>query len=415
MPDTQRTLDALWRIEGARIVASLARLTGDVGTAEDLAQEALADALAQWPLEGIPRNPGAWITAVAKRKSIDLWRRKTRLDAKFQELGRGLREPTDKSWDPIDDEVLRLVFIACHPVLAREARVALTLRVVSGLRTEEIARMMLVPVTTIQQRIVRAKKTLAAARIPFETPEPQDWGERLSTVLAVVYLVFTEGYAASSGGELIRRDLAHEALRLGRVLAGLLPREPEVHGLIALMEMQASRFAARISSDGSPILLADQDRTRWDYAQISRGLAALERADAMGHGRGFYGLQAAIAACHCVAPSVAETAWERIVQLYGALCRLAPGPVVELNRAVAVSMAQGPEAGLQLVEDLVRQGALAGSHLLPGVRGELLARLGRGKEAATEFRVARDLAGNTRLGAVFEAKAVAARNEVPQE
>ncbi|MBV1779634.1 sigma-70 family RNA polymerase sigma factor [Paeniglutamicibacter sp. ABSL32-1] len=405
MADTQRTLDALWRIEGARIVATLAKVTGDLGLAEDLAQEALVDALAQWPKEGIPANAAAWITAVAKRKAIDAWRRSTRLDERHREMARNLRESTEQAWEPIDDDVLRLVFTACHPVLSREAQVALTLRVVGGLRTEEIARMMLVPVATVQQRIVRAKKTLAAARIPFEAPEAQTWGERLSAVLAVIYLVFTEGYAATAGDDLIRRELANEALRLGRVLLGLLPREPEVAGLVALMEIQASRFSARTSRDGSPILLADQDRSRWDHSQIMRGRRALERADALRHGRGFYALQAAIAECHAVARSVEETDWDRIVLLYGALCSLAPGPVVELNRAVAVSMADGPDAALRIVDHLARQGALAGSHLLPSVRGELLARLGRGPEAAAEFRLAASLVGNQRMGAVFRAKA----------
>lgn len=405
MADTQRTLDALWRIEGARIVATLAKMTGDLGQAEDLAQEALVDGLAQWPGEGIPKNAGAWITAVAKRKAIDAWRRTTRLDERQRELARNLRESTEQAWEPIDDDMLRLVFTACHPVLSREAQVALTLRVVGGLRTEEIARMMLVPVATVQQRIVRAKKTLAAAKIPFEAPEAQAWGERLSAVLAVIYLVFTEGYAATAGDDLIRRELANEALRLGRVLLGLLPREPEVAGLVALMEIQASRFSARISRDGSPILLADQDRSRWDHSQIMRGRRALERADALRHGRGFYALQAAIAECHAVARSVGETDWDRIVLLYGALCSLAPGPVVELNRAVAVSMAEGPDAALRIVDHLAKQGALASSHLLPSVRGELLARLGRNPEAVAEFHLAASLVGNRRMGAVFRAKA----------
>ena len=405
MADTQRTLDALWRIEGARIVASLAKMTGDLGQAEDLAQEALVDALAQWPGEGIPKNAGAWITAVAKRKAIDAWRRTTRLDERQRELARNLRESTEQAWEPIDDDVLRLIFTACHPVLSREAQVALTLRVVGGLRTEEIARMMLVPVATVQQRIVRAKKTLAAAKIPFEAPEAQAWGERLSAVLAVIYLVFTEGYAATAGDDLIRRELANEALRLGRVLLGLLPREPEVAGLVALMEIQASRFSARITRDGSPIFLADQDRSRWDHSQIMRGRRALERADALRHGRGFYALQAAIAECHAVARSVEDTDWDRIVLLYGALCSLAPGPVVELNRAVAVSMADGPDAALRIVDHLAQQGALAGSHLLPSVRGELLTRLGRNPEAVAEFHLAASLVGNKRMGAVFRAKA----------
>lgn len=405
MAQTQRTLDALWRIEGARIVATLARMTGDLGLAEDFAQEALADALAQWPREGIPTNAGAWITAVAKRKAIDAWRRSARLEARREEMARNLGQTMEESWEPIDDDMLRLVFTACHPVLSREAQVALTLRVVGGLGTREIARMMLVPVATVQQRIVRAKKALAAARVPFQAPEPREWGERLSAVLAVIYLVFTEGYAATAGDDLIRRELAEEALRLGRVLRGLLPREAEVHGLVALMELQASRFSARVSRDGTPVPLADQDRSRWDHSQIVRGRAALERADSLGRGRGFYALQAAIAQCHAVAPGVGETDWEAIVLLYGALCRIAPGPVVELNRAVAISMAEGPEAALRIVDSLAEQGSLAASHLLPGVRGELLARLGRTAEAADEFLVAAARARNNRMAEVFRARA----------
>lgn len=406
-PDIPRTVDAVWRIESARIVATLAKMTGDVGLAEDLAQEAVLDALTQWPESGIPHNAGAWLTAVAKRKAIDGWRRRERLDERYRAIAHDLEHATDDEWQPIDDDVLSLVFTACHPVLSREAQVALTLRTVGGLTTEEIARLLLVPVATVQQRIVRAKKTLSAARVPFEAPEPNEWGARLSAVLGVVYLLFTEGYAATSGDRWIRTELAHEALRLGRVLAGLLPRENEVHGLVALMEFQASRFAARTGRDGTPILLADQDRSRWDQAQIGRGLAALRRADAVGRGRGSYGLQAAIAECHATARSVEETDWDRIVLLYEALGRLAPSPVIELNRAVAVSMATGPASALRIVDGLASDGALRGSHLLPSVRGELLAQLGRTEEARSELLTAAGLTANERESAVLRAKAAA--------
>lgn len=405
--DIRRTVDGVWRIESARIVATLAKATGDVGLAEDLAQEALVEALEKWPETGVPRNAGAWLTTVAKRRAIDAWRRRAALDERHRALALDLEEAADEEWEPIDDDVLRLVFIACHPVLSRESQIALTLRVVSGLSTQEIARMLLVPVPTVQARITRAKKTLAAARAPFETPEPAEWPARLTAVLGVVYLMFTEGYAATAGNRWIRPDLANEALRLGRVLAALVPREPEVHGLVALMEFQASRFSARIAPDGSPVLLADQDRTRWDRAQILRGSGALERADAAGHGRGPYALQAAIAQCHAVAPSVDDTDWERIVVLYEALGRLAPSPVVELNRAVAVSMASGADAALPIVDALAGASALQGSHLLPSVRGELLARLGRADEARAELLTAAHLAANERQSAVLRAKAAA--------
>jgi RNA polymerase sigma factor (sigma-70 family) len=401
----RRTIDAVWRIEGARIIATLAKMTGDVGLAEDLAQEAVLDALTQWPESGVPHNAGAWLTAVAKRKAIDGWRRRERLDERYRAIAHDLEQTSDDEWQPIDDNVLRLVFTACHPVLSRESQVALTLRVVAGLTTEEIARLLLVPVATVQQRIVRAKKTLSAAKVPFEAPEPAEWPARLSAVLGVVYLLFTEGYAATSGDRWIREELASEALRLGRVLAGLLPREPEVHGLVALMEFQASRFAARTARDGSPVLLADQDRSRWDRAQIGRGLAALQRADALGRGRGSYSLQAAIAECHATAASVEDTDWERIVLLYEALGRLAPSPVIELNRAVAVSMSTGPANALRIVDRLVADGSLRDSHLLPSVRGELLARLGRTDEARAELLTAANLTANERESAVLRAKA----------
>ncbi|WP_207454458.1 RNA polymerase sigma factor [Desertivibrio insolitus] len=394
--DVRAGVDAVWRIEGARIIATLARMTGDVGLAEDLAQEAVADALVQWPESGIPQNTGAWLTAIAKRKAIDHWRRRERLDDRYRAIAHDLEEASDAEWQPIPDDVLRLVFTACHPALAREAQVALTLRTVAGLTTEEIARMFLVPVATVQQRIVRAKKTLAAAKVPFEVPDPNEWPARLASVLGVVYLVFTEGYAATSGDRWVRREVADEALRLGRVLAGPMPREPEVHGLVALMEFQASRFAARTAPDGSAVLLEHQDRTKWDRAQIARGRAALEKADATGRGRGPYGLQAAIAECHALAPSVAETDWERIVLLYEALGRLAPNPVVDLNRAVAVSMATGPASALRIVDQIADAGQLAGSHLLPSVRGELLARLGRVEEARSELTTAANLVRNER-------------------
>ena len=412
MDDPRRTLEAVWRIEGARIVGTLARLTNDVVLAEDLAQDAVADALSQWPESGIPQNPGAWLTAVAKHKAIDGWRRRTRLDERYLAMGHDLAVDatgTDgiaaEAWEPIDDDVLRLVFIACHPVLGREAQVALTLRLIGGLTTVEIARMFLVPVATVQQRIVRAKKTLAAAKVPFEVPDPTEWRARLGSVLNVVYLIFTEGYAATAGDRWMRPELADEALRLGRILTGLTPREPEAHALVALMELQASRFGARVATDGTPILLADQDRARWDHGQIGRGRAALARADALGRGRGPYALQAAIAEFHATASSVATTDWGQIVLLYEALGRLAPNPVVELNRAVAVSMATGPASALAIVDSLADDGALRGSHLLPSVRGELLSRLGRIEEARAELVVAAGLATNERERAVLRAKA----------
>ncbi|MFF1255150.1 RNA polymerase sigma factor [Pseudarthrobacter sp. NPDC058329] len=404
-PAVQRTLDAVWRIESARIVATLAKVTGDVGLAEDLAQEALIDALTQWPESGVPDNPGAWLTAVAKRKAIDAWRRRERLDERYRAIAHDLAEMTEDQWQPIPDDVLRLVFIACHPVLSREGQVALTLRTVGGLTTEEIARMLLVPVATVQQRIVRAKKTLSAAQVPFNSPDPNEWNARLGAVLAVLYLIFTEGYAATTGDRWIRTEVANEALRLGRVLAGLLPREPEVYGLVALMEFQASRFAARLDHDGSPVLLADQDRSRWDRTQIGRGRASLARADALGRGRGNYCLQAAIAQCHATARSFEETDWNKIVLLYEALGRLAPGPVVELNHAVAVSMATGPAAALKIVDRLAAEGALRRSHLLPSIRGELLTKLGRTDEAKTELLQAAALTANDKQKAVLLAKA----------
>ncbi|WP_456285376.1 sigma-70 family RNA polymerase sigma factor [Microbacterium sp. JZ70] len=407
----RRSVEAVWRIESARIVATLTRFTGDFATAEDLAQDALAAALEQWPRDGVPANAGAWLVAVAKRRAIDGWRRRERLDERYAAIAREIEsadadgEPYDP--DKIDDDVLRLVFIACHPALSREAQIALTLRVVGGLTTEEIARAFFLPVATVQQRIVRAKKTLAAVKAPFEVPGREEFAERMGTVLSVLYLVFNEGHVASSGERWLRADLAHEALRLGRVLAELAPREPEVHGLVALMEFTAARFPARLGPDGEPVLLDRQDRTRWDRQLIARGRAALARADALGRGRGAYALQAAIAECHDVATSVESTEWERIVLLYEALARLAPSPVVELNRAVAVAMATGPASALRIVDELDRSGALAGSHLLPSVRGELLARLGRNAEARAALEEAARRTANERERDVLRAKAAA--------
>jgi RNA polymerase sigma factor (sigma-70 family) len=407
MTDIRRAVAAVWRIDGARVVATLARYTGDVGDAEDLAQEALAEALESWGRTGVPNNPGAWLTSVGKRRAIDAWRRREKLTERYRLLAHELDEGVDDVWEPIPDDVLRLVFTACHPVLSREAQLALTLRVVGSLTSEEIARLFLVPVATVQQRIVRAKKTLQAASVPFELPEPREWPERLGGVLGVVYLMFTEGYAATSGERWMRPELADEAVRLARMLAGLLPREPEVHGLVALLELQRSRFAARTDATGAPVLLTDQDRRRWDRAQIQRGRDALARCDAHGRGRGPYALQAAIAACHAVAPSVEATDWERIVVLYEALGRIAPSPVVELNRAVAVAMATGPATALAIVDQLASEGALRGSHLLPSVRGELLARLGRLDEARSELTTAALLAANDRERQVLLDKAAA--------
>lgn len=411
----RRAIAAVWRIESARIVATLTRFTGDVGQAEDLAQEAMLEALRQWPAEGVPNNPGAWLTAVAKRRGIDGWRRRERLDERYAAMAHDLEqrggEASGDFFDPdtIDDDVLRLVFVACHPVLSREAQIALTLRIVGGLSSEEIARAFLVPVATVQQRIVRAKKTLAAAKVPFAVPEPQDYAERLGSVLSVIYLVFNEGYLPAAGTEWVRPDVSAEALRLARMVANLMPREPEAWSLVALMEFQASRFAARVARDGTPIPLDAQDRSRWDRAQIERGRIALARADRLGRGRASYGLQAAIAECHAVAPTAAETDWARIVVLYEALGRLAPSPVVELNRAVAVAMATGPASALRLVDELERSGRLAGYPGLPAVRGELLARVGRTQEALGELETAARLTGNERERAALLAKAASLR------
>ncbi|HYQ64725.1 RNA polymerase sigma factor [Actinophytocola sp.] len=398
---------AVWRIESARIVGALARYTGDFALAEDLAQEALAEALVSWPRDGVPRNPAGWLLTVGRRRAIDAFRRRAALGERYATLAHEHSEASDDMpWDPdqIDDDVLALMFIACHPLLSGDARVALTLRVVGGLTSDEIARAFLVPTATVQARITRAKKTLGAARVPFAMPPAQDRAERLGSVLSVVYVIFTEGSTASSGDALIRLDLASEAQRLARVLARLVPDEPEVHGLLALLELTAARFPARTGPDGEPVLLEHQDRRRWDHAAIRRGRAALTRAAQVGRGLGAYGLQAAIAECHAVADSVDTTNWARVVVLYEALGRIAPSPVVDLNRAVAVSMADGPAAALPLVDELVAGGTLAHSHLLPSVRGELLSRLRRPDEARAELEHAIRLCGNERERMVLEGK-----------
>jgi RNA polymerase sigma factor (sigma-70 family) len=410
-PDAvRRTVDAVWRMESARLVGALARVTGDVGLAEELAQDALVAALEQWPQTGIPARPGAWLMATAKHRAIDAFRRTRRLTDKTAEIGRSMAQVEEPDWaaaldEVVEDDVLRLVFIACHPVLSREARVALTLRLVGGLATPEIARAFLVSESTIAQRIVRAKRTLAAARVPFEMPSGADFTDRLSSVLEVVYLVFNEGYAATAGEEWVRPALCSEALRLGRILAELTPDEPEVHGLVALMELQASRLRARTGPDGAPVLLLDQDRGRWDRVLIGRGLTALERATGRGRTLGPYALQASIAACHARARTAGDTDWARIAALYEALAELTPSPVVELNRAVAVSMAYGPTAGLELVDRLSDVPALRGYHLLPSVRGDLLTRLGRPGEARAEFERAAAMTRNERERALLLARA----------
>ncbi|HEV7752356.1 MAG TPA: RNA polymerase sigma factor [Baekduia sp.] len=410
--DVKRTIDAVWRIESARLIAGLARFVRDVGLAEDLAQEALVAALEQWPEAGVPDNPGAWLMATAKHRAIDRLRRADVHRRKTEELGRelALRGDADapdvaaEAADPFDDDVLRLIFTACHPVLSLEARVALTLRLVAGLTTKEIARAYLVPEATVQQRIVRAKRTLSAARVPIEVPERGELPQRLAAVLEATYLIFNEGYAATAGQEWLRPELLEEALRLGRMLAALLPREPEVHGLSALMELQASRARARVGPDGEPILLLDQDRSRWDWMLIGRGLAALERAYAAGGAVGTYTLQAAIAACHSRARAPEDTDWVSIVAVYDGLAQIAPSPVVELNRAVAVGMAFGPAQALWLVDELVHEPALSGYHLLPTARGDLLEKLGRLADARAEFERALTLTQNARERSVLLAR-----------
>jgi RNA polymerase sigma factor (sigma-70 family) len=413
--DTHRAVEAVWRIESAKIIARAARIVGDVGLAEELAQEAFVVALERWPESGVPDNPGAWLMTVAKRRAIDLLRRRTVHERKQEQLGRELEteqagsEPELDATidDPVGDDLLRLIFIASHPVLSTEARVALTLRLLGGLTTEEIARAFLTSAPTVAQRIVRAKRTLAEAHVPFEVPQGADLSARLSSVLEVIYLIFNEGYSATAGDDWLRPGLCEDALRLGRILAELAPQEPEVHGLVALMEIQASRLRARVDPSGRPVLLLDQDRARWDPLLIRRGLAALERAGGLGGALGPYALQAAIAACHARARIAAETDWERIVALYDALVQLTPSPVVELNRAVAVAMAFGPAAGLEIVEALTAEPALQGYHLLPSVRGDLLAKLGRLEEARVEFEHAASLTRNTRERELLLSRAAA--------
>lgn len=445
----RRAVEAVWRIESGRLIAALARVTGDVGMAEELAQDALVAALEQWPDSGVPRNPGAWLTTVAKRRAVDQWRRQAAFGQRAVALAEELRtadaaadvaaaasgtapsaaasramagaplavqtRPDLAVLQPIDDELLRLIFVACHPVLSQDARVALTLRLLGGLSAEQIARAFVVPTATMQQRIVRAKKSLAAAGVPFEVPERAEFAARLDSVLAVIYLVFNEGYSASSGDDWMRPELCREALRLGRVLAELLPREPEVHGVVALMEIQSSRLGARTTATGEPILLLEQDRSRWNQLLIRRGLAALARAErcrqARGAGAGSYQLQAAIAACHARAVTPDATDWARIAELYDQLARRVPSPVVELNRAVALSMARGPAVALVLVDALVAEGRLASYHLLPSVRADLLQKLGRNEEARDEYEHAAALTSNGRERALLLNRAQALRHE----
>jgi RNA polymerase sigma-70 factor (ECF subfamily) len=401
--DTHRAIDAVWRIESARLIAGLTRVVRDVGVAEDLAQDALVAALEQWPGSGIPDNPGAWLMATAKHRAIDRLRRNSLLERKHKELERevvvremAVPDLTAALDDPVGDDLLRLVFVCCHPVLATEARVALTLRLLGGLTTGEIARAFLVAEPTVAQRIVRAKRTLAEAQVPFEVPRRADLAGRLASVLEVVYLIFNEGYSATAGDDWMRPALCEDALRLGRILAELAPDEPEVHGLVALMEIQASRARARIGPSGEPILLFDQNRAHWDQLLIRRGLAALDRAEQLGGALGPYALQAAIAACHVRARTPEQTDWKRIVALYETLAQRIPSPVVQLNRAVAVGMAFGPAAGLELVDALITEPSLEKYHLLPTVRGDLLAKLGRAREAGAEFERAASLTQNTR-------------------
>jgi RNA polymerase sigma factor (sigma-70 family) len=414
--DAHRVIDAVWRIESAKLIAGLTRIVRDVGIAEELAQEALLAALEQWPESGIPDQPAAWLMATAKHRAIDMFRRREMLDRKPAEIARELEErelempdPERALDDPVGDDLLRLVFIACHPLLSREARVALTLRLLGGLTTDEIARAFLVPEATVAQRIVRAKKTLGDAAVPFEVPRGNDLRERLSSVLEVVYLIFNEGYSATAGDDLMRPALCEEALRLGRILQGLMPEEAEVHGLASLMEIQASRTRARISASGDPVLLLDQDRARWDHLLIQRGLAALSRAGSLGDSPGPYVLQAAIAACHARAGTAEETDWNRIATLYGELAALVPSPVVELNRAVAISMAVSPQMALEIVDSLQAEPSLENYHLLPAVRADLLMRVGRLDEARAEFAKAAALTRNERERAQLLARAMETR------
>jgi RNA polymerase sigma factor (sigma-70 family) len=418
--DSHRAIEAVWKIESSKVIAGLARMVRDIGIAEDLAQEALVAALEQWPESGVPTNPGAWLMVTAKHRAIDLFRRNSRMTRKHEELGRevaaleltvpDLNAALD---DPIGDDLLRLVFISCHPVLSSEARTALTLRLLGGLTTEEIARAFLVPEPTIAQRIVRAKRTLAEKHIPFEVPRGTDLAARLSSVLEVIYLIFNEGYSATAGDDLMRPSLCEDALRLGRILAELVPQEPEVHGLVALMEIQASRSRARIGPSGEPILLLDQNRGQWDQLLIHRGLAGLERADKIGGEHGPYRLQAEIAACHARARTPQEIDWRRIVALYTELARLTPSPIVELNRAVAVAMAFGPQAGIDLIDPLASEPSLQNYHLLSSVRGDLLVRLGRFTEARAEFERAASLTHNSRERDLLLERARASESSQP--
>jgi RNA polymerase sigma-70 factor, ECF subfamily len=412
--EATRAIEAVWRIESARLVAGLARMLQDVGLAEDLAQDALVAALEKWPRDGVPDNPGAWLMATAKNRAIDRMRRQANLESKQEEIARetGALFAMERSDfeaaadDEIGDDLLALIFTCCHPLLSREARVALTLRLLGGLATPEIARAFLVSEATVAQRLVRAKKTLREARVPFEVPRGAELQERLPSVLEVVYLVFNEGYAASAGEDWVRRDLCEEALRLGRILAALAPREPEVHGLIALLEIQASRLGARHGPNGEPVLLLDQDRGRWDPLLIVRGRRALERAEELPGPLGPYGLQAAIAACHAGAIRAEETDWVKIAALYDALVQIQPSPIVDLNRAVALGMAFGPEAGLALIDEIKEKKALVNNHLLPSVRGDLLEKAGREDEAAAEFRRAAELTANERERELLLSRAV---------
>ncbi|MGN7165667.1 RNA polymerase sigma factor [Paenibacillus cellulositrophicus] len=398
---THRTIDAIWRIESPKLIAGLTRMVRDVGLAEDLAQDALVIALQRWPETGIPDNPGAWLMTAAKRRAIDLLRRNKLRDEKYAEMAQTTELYTEDDLErnmdgEIGDDLLRLIFMTCHPVLSQDARVALTLRLLCGLTTDEIARSFLTAESTIAQRIVRAKRTLSSRKVPFEVPEGEELQERLSAVLEVIYLMFNEGYSATTGDHWLRPLLCQEALRLGRVLAEIAPEEPEVHGLVALMEIQSSRFKTRVSASGEPVLLMDQNRAQWDRLLIRRGLAALERCRKLGRPLGPYALQAAISACHAQAPAAADTDWARIAALYEALSRVAPSPIVELNRAVAISMAFGPAFGLQLVDELMHEPALTEYHLLPSVRGDLLAKLGRMDEARSEFERAAAMTRNSR-------------------
>ncbi|MBJ6765856.1 RNA polymerase sigma factor [Myxococcaceae bacterium JPH2] len=418
--DTQRAIHAVWRIESARLIAGLTRLVRDVGLAEEYAQDALVAALERWPTAGIPSNPGAWLMATAKHRALDSLRRGKLLERKHEELGHELDLRSELNAPDLDtaidedmgDDLLRLVFISCHPVLSTEARVALTLRLLGGLTTEEIARAFLVPEPTVAQRIVRAKRTLAEAQVPFEVPRGAEMEARLSSVLEVIYLIFNEGYSATAGDDWMRPALCEDALRLGRILAGLAPKEPEVHGLVALLEIQASRSRARVGPSGEPILLLDQNRAKWDHLLIGRGLAALQRAEALSEVRGAYTLQASIAACHARARTAAETDWPRIAALYAALAERLPTPVVELNRAVALAMAFGPAVGLELVDAIRNEPSLKNYHLLPSVRGDLLVKLGRLKEAKAEFERAASLTRNAREQALLLSRAAAC--EKPQ-